>query len=347
MKTNWGRNLFIILINLPGLVFTQQNLICPEEMVAYWKLDDESGSNIFLDSYGRNDGLCNSPFCPSTVSGILNGALYFNNSKIEVLTTSNFNWTLGSSFTVEAWIKTTQTDSGRKVFLGKHRGGSQMAWWLGISENKRAMFSVRDSDADSSIVEGINIINDGNWHHIIGVKDGLQNVLQIYVDGIRENEEPTSYSGHFIGSGPLFIGYYIDYYSYSGLIDEIAVYNKALNEIEVAINYNNIIESRGYCNAATDVTVIEVNPDNYFLSQNYPNPFNPSTRIKYFLPAKSMIVLKVFDVLGNEIAQIVSEEKQPGNYEQEINLHSFSSGMYIYQLQAENYSQIRKMILLK
>jgi hypothetical protein len=88
------------------------------------------------------------------------------------------------------------------------------------------------------------------------------------------------------------------------------------------------------------------------LSQNYPNPFNPSTVISYQLPVSGMVTLRVYDILGNEIATLVNEEKQPGTYEAEFSIHLYegrnlSSGIYFYQLKAGDYTQTRKMILLK
>ncbi len=98
-------------------------------------------------------------------------------------------------------------------------------------------------------------------------------------------------------------------------------------------------------------------PNTFTLYQNYPNPFNPTTNIKYTIPSNvkgqmSNVSLKVYDVLGNEIATLVNEEKQPGVYEVEFNNHSdegqnLSSGIYFYQLKAGNFSETKKMIKLK
>ncbi len=89
----------------------------------------------------------------------------------------------------------------------------------------------------------------------------------------------------------------------------------------------------------------------YFLSQNYPNPFNPSTTIRYEIPQRSFVSIKVYDILGNEIVTLLNEEKSAGRYEVEFNTSSFnhhpSSGVYFYSLSAGNYFATKKMILLK
>ncbi len=94
-------------------------------------------------------------------------------------------------------------------------------------------------------------------------------------------------------------------------------------------------------------------PTEYSLFQNYPNPFNPSTIIQYSIPKTSFVVLKIFDVLGKEVATLVNEEKPAGNYQielngkQTVNNKQLSSGIYFYKLQAGDYIQTKKMIYLK
>ncbi len=88
-------------------------------------------------------------------------------------------------------------------------------------------------------------------------------------------------------------------------------------------------------------------PDNFELSQNYPNPFNPATKIKYNIAKPAYVTLKVFDILGKEVASLVNEEKQSGNYSIDFNSKNFPSGVYIYQLKAGSFTATKKMILLK
>lgn len=83
------------------------------------------------------------------------------------------------------------------------------------------------------------------------------------------------------------------------------------------------------------------------LNQNFPNPFNPYTKIKYSIPQSSFVILKVYDILGREIVTLVKEEQLPGNYETIFNANNLSSGIYFYQLKTENYTQTKKMILMR
>jgi hypothetical protein len=96
-------------------------------------------------------------------------------------------------------------------------------------------------------------------------------------------------------------------------------------------------------------------PGQYYLSNNYPNPFNPSTKIKFTIPAVEtrhasslhMVTLKVYDVLGNEIETLVNEEKPAGTYEITWYAENLPSGVYFYKLTGENYSETKKMLLLR
>jgi hypothetical protein len=87
--------------------------------------------------------------------------------------------------------------------------------------------------------------------------------------------------------------------------------------------------------------------EKFVLYQNYPNPFNPTTTIKYSVPEKTIIQIKVYDVLGREVITLVNEEKPTGNYEIMLDGSKLSSGVYFYQLKAGSFESTRKFILIK
>jgi 5'-nucleotidase / UDP-sugar diphosphatase len=88
-------------------------------------------------------------------------------------------------------------------------------------------------------------------------------------------------------------------------------------------------------------------PVEFALEQNYPNPFNPSTTIKYSIPDNSFVTLKVYDIIGNELVTLVNEERSPGSYEVLFNASEYSSGIYIYALRTDAFTQTKKMMLIK
>ena len=88
-------------------------------------------------------------------------------------------------------------------------------------------------------------------------------------------------------------------------------------------------------------------PITYELSNNFPNPFNPSTTIRYQIPQDGIVTLKIYDILGSEVATLVNEEKVAGKYEVNFNATSLASGVYIYKIQAGGFISSKKMMLLK
>ncbi len=91
----------------------------------------------------------------------------------------------------------------------------------------------------------------------------------------------------------------------------------------------------------------DIRPSDYALTQNYPNPFNPTTNINFKIPQSGFVSLKVYNILGDEVATLVNGVKPAGNYTVNFNAASLASGVYFYRLQAGNFTQNRKMILLK
>jgi photosystem II stability/assembly factor-like uncharacterized protein len=130
-------------------------------------------------------------------------------------------------------------------------------------------------------------------------------------------------------------------YSFIDLNLSAGKYQYRLKQIDFdgTFEYSNTIE-------------VEITPPAKFsLEQNYPNPFNPTTKIRFTIPVVetglALSLLKVYDVLGNEVATLVNEYKTAGNYEVEFDASKLSSGVYYYQLKADEFIQTRKMIILK
>ena len=100
-------------------------------------------------------------------------------------------------------------------------------------------------------------------------------------------------------------------------------------------------------------TAVGVNPSGatvpnvYSLSQNYPNPFNPSTKINFAIPKQGLVTLKIYDVLGREVRTLVNEVKSAGSYTVDFNASEFSSGVYFYRIQANDFIDVKRMLLVK
>ena len=95
------------------------------------------------------------------------------------------------------------------------------------------------------------------------------------------------------------------------------------------------------------IPISNIIPDGYTLSQNYPNPFNPSTKIKFDVPKSSFVKLAVYDMLGREVSSLINEQLQPGTYEYDFDASGLNSGTYFYRISSGEFTDIRKMVLLK
>ena len=114
-----------------------------------------------------------------------------------------------------------------------------------------------------------------------------------------------------------------------------------------AVRINNYVRLiRG--GMASDVEEIETSqPESFILEQNYPNPFNPSTTISFSIPVEGNVSLKIFNVIGQEVDELVNENLSAGSYSYLWNAENQSSGVYFYKLITDSYSEMKKMILLK
>jgi hypothetical protein len=106
-------------------------------------------------------------------------------------------------------------------------------------------------------------------------------------------------------------------------------------------------EKDPYTSLLTGIKTENLNPVSYSLSQNYPNPFNPSTTIKFTIQKPGLVTLKIFNLLGQEVATLVNEQMKPGSYSYNFNASRLSSGVYFYNINAGSFIQTKKMLLLK
>jgi Secretion system C-terminal sorting domain len=126
-------------------------------------------------------------------------------------------------------------------------------------------------------------------------------------------------------------------YSYKDFPQQVGTYKYRLKQIDLD----------GHFKYSNEIEVVYNYIFSFSLNQNYPNPFNPSTTISYQLSAEGLVSLKVYDVLGKEISTLVNEIKQSGAHEVNFDASGYTSGIYLYKMTVNNFTQTRKMIVLK
>lgn len=119
--------------------------------------------------------------------------------------------------------------------------------------------------------------------------------------------------------------------------------SKAENDLYVAGSGGKIMKNSGILSGINSESI----PSGYSLSQNYPNPFNPTTKISYSIPVNGIVTMSLFDVSGRKVQVLVNERKNAGDYSVEFNGSALTSGTYFYRIQAGEFLQTKKMLLIK
>lgn len=250
-----------VCIVIVAIVFAQ---VHPSGMVSYWKFDEGEGT-IAYDSVGVNDGTIHGA---TWTTGIVGGALSFDGYN-DYVTTASKTWGFSTTATVACWIKTTTTNNCGIFSLGHHDYRDELLLFLepdgrvGIFNHKfLGNFNVRLSDS---------IVNDGQWHFIVGQLTGSGKLkdLHIFIDGVEETGTSQGDAPDIVDSTPRIatIGRRAKSFPFTGLIDEVAVYNRALTPEEIQQHYQNGFFGLGYLIPFTTLTLTKIeiefnNPNN-------------------------------------------------------------------------------------
>lgn len=215
---------------------------CPETMTSYWKLDTEEGNpyinEIDTDYNGEHIGVA-----PAlNAEGAVDGAQDFDGSTTGIdipasgTSQAPFDWEATDSFTIELWVKRAAGIAGNEVAVGRDNGDSTMHWWIGLDANGPAAFGLYDLGGNGLQLNGTTNLADGEWHHIVAVRDADLGKNLLYVDGELEDSADFTYNpgdeGFKSSTASLNIGWLNlnPFYHFDGAIDEVALYNVALNE---------------------------------------------------------------------------------------------------------------------
>jgi hypothetical protein len=338
-------------------------------------IPDHTGKKVLIvNGFDRPYAGNTRDFIRMHASAVKNYGYNFESSSNEAVTYGLINlneydivsWILGTESTVDETFSTSEQSyvslflqNGGAFFVS----GSEIAWDLdnrGSASDKNFFWNYLKSEyiADApnnqsntyytaegitgSVFEEITSINFDNgthgtynvsWPDVINGKNGGINVLN-YSGLASLNAAGVVYKGFFSGGttngGLVYFGFPFEtIYPESKRFD---VMNKVL---EFLSDLTDISDNTNYL------------PQEYILYQNYPNPFNPSTTISWQSPLGSHQTLKVYDLLGREVATLVDEYKEAGKYEAVFDASELSSGVYYYRLQTENYTAANKMIVIK
>jgi len=311
-------------------------------------VDTSAGSSVDLAAYYPFNGNANDEsgnFFHGTVYGATltsdrfgreNSAYYFDGvyDRIQVTNTPTLNFQ--DSITVNFWIKPAVIPDQETETYPISHGSWEERWKFTFMANRRIRWTINTTN-DIRDLDSNAELDTNHVYFVSGLYDGAS--MKLYINGAFDSSLPLS--GLIDTTGlDLTIAQSkpgVTNYNFNGIIDDIRIYGRTLTEEEILDLYQESL------NTASE----NVLPTHYFLSPNIPNPFNSITTIHYEIPIQTHVTFIVFNLLGQIIDVLVDEEKNPGKYLVQWNVSQMSSGVYLYQIQAADYTKVRKCLVLK
>lgn len=331
-----------VLINvIPGLSADYNT-------IALYKFEEKQTGQSFDYSYNGNHGI---DFGTEITEGVTGNCRYFDGIDDKInMDAVRLSLIPATQWTIE-FIARAVADSIDPPGLINHACGNG---WVLQPQRKGISYGIKTAGAGGCLWMGNGwqyVPTDSNgleWHYFAATYSANDS-LRIFRDGIQVSRQFASGNfqynqGHnfkaFIGHNDFGNDFY------EGYIDEIRVSKIAKTPEEIKATFQLLNTYLGL--QTTGVTEeSKTTPEGFSLHQNYPNPFNPTTTLSYTISKPSFVSLKVYDVLGNEIASLVNEYKQAGNYKVEFNAEGLASGIYFYKIKADVFNQVKKMIYLR
>ncbi len=227
-------------------------------LVSWWRMNEKVGTTI-KDSFGTNTGTSANNASTMTVAGKVGNALDFNGSDdyVTIGNSTSLDFSSSTGLTVSCWVKINNSaDTTRNFLVSKHNGGANGTFFLEVFNPSTNTVTIKVMDTDTgtqnSVVESTVTINDGAWHHIVGVANVTNTSMQLYIDGVQKQNVSKS----LLSSGikeediPVVFGQFYNAGAYNslhlnGALDEVCIFNRALSATEVTALYDSSLLAYG------------------------------------------------------------------------------------------------------
>jgi hypothetical protein len=308
------------------------------DLVAFYPFN---GDATDATGHGHN-GTVNAAVPVADRFGHASSAYAFDGSTASIVVPNDTGLNFQNAITVNLWVKPAALYAGREQYIVSH-GNWQNRWKLSVTPGTNTLrWTVKNAASQTKDLDSSTPLVIDSLVNVTVRYDGTD--MEIYVNGALD-----AFAGF---SGPINTTSYAltvgqdlpsdNQYDFNGVIDDIRIYNYGLSQGQIASLYDIL-------NSANPVASLLV-PRVFMLFQNYPNPFNPSTTISFAVPgpaASQFVSVRVYDVLGREVATLASGSFRGGQYSVVWDGSRLSSGLYICRLESGGTSIARKMILMR
>jgi len=307
-----------------------------------------------VDSSGNgNDGDATAQAFTADPKGNPNSAYLFDGLFNYITIHHDSTLDPASQLTIAMWVRIDFVTNNYPLLLSKgapqEAGFSNREYLVTWKDNFDCpyfqMYSAGDVSGQHELIES-ECHPIGQWVFFTGVIDRQNHLMQLYINGVLKQQVSDFYSSFNLSTRPLLVGWTeevaADYGKFKGAMDELRLYRRALSASEILALYR--------LDSPTGVSPQDPSkdlPGKFALSQNYPNPFNPITTVSYTIGRASHVTLRVFDILGRTLATLVDESKPPGEYSVAWNATNMASGIYFYRLSAGEYTDVKRLLLVK
>ena len=224
---------------------------CPNGITHYYHLDETSSP--YKDIVGFSDGTSSTP--PSSIAGVVGNAQNFSNQTIDIPDDNSFDWKFDDSFSIEFWMKTSNTPVGNVVMVGRADAVSTLIWWVGVNSNGHIYFTLTDvNNVSASIGDKDPVVNDDKWHLITAIRDNAVGKNYLYIDGNKVDSIAANYTGGFASTAQINVGYLNSSFYYNGSLDEVAFYSVNLPQADIQDHYYKGLKGYGYCEMIPPIT---------------------------------------------------------------------------------------------
>jgi hypothetical protein len=322
----------------PGSLWQFTTASFMKRLIAHWKFDRGFGS-LDLDASGNsNFAYLINMTTENWVDGFGGSSINFDgiDDYIRIDNDPLINFGI-RSFSILLWIRPNVHQDAIWLSKGFNPSLGQAGGYQISHENNELVFKVNDGEIESEIAVADSQVISGGWTHLAAVRDRSTGELNLFTNGVLAGRaEDQTYN--LSQDGNLYLGTdALQTHFYNGSMDDVRLYNYVLSSDEIYTVYQEVL---------TDIDQAIGQKYNLMLV-NYPNPFNPITTVSYSVPEHGQVSLKVLNLQGQTVYQLVDACQQAGDYQVRLSGNEMESGIYIIKLAAAGKIKTKKTVLLR